>query len=93
MDERIAAAAELFKVLSSPVRLRVVHELTGGPRSVAELAAVVEASPTLMSQHLRVLRMAGLVDAEHEGRQRLYRIADEHVTHIVQDAVRHAAED
>lgn len=92
MDGRVVRAAELFKVLSTPVRLQVVHELTGGPRTVAELAEILEVSSTLMSQHLRVLRMAGLVDADADGRQRRYRIADQHVTHIVEDAIRHTEE-
>ena len=46
-----------------------------------------------MSQHLRVLRMSGLVRSELNGKTRTYSLTDDHVSHIVRDAVHHAAEE
>ncbi len=47
---------------------------------------------TLISQHLRVLKTAGVVRGDRSGREVLYRLADDHLAHIVVDAVAHAQE-
>lgn len=86
----LADAAELFKVLGAEVRLAIVVELATAPRSVQELVDTLGVRQPLVSQHLRVLRSARLVTAERRHRQRLYRLVDEHVRHIVADALQHA---
>lgn len=87
------SAAELLKALASPVRLAIVLELDEhGERCVHELVETLDVSQPLVSQHLRVLRGAGLVTGRRSGREIRYRIADEHVTHIVRDAMTHAHE-
>ncbi len=88
----LRAAAELLRALSSPVRLAIVLELRTGARCVHELVETLGATQPLVSQHLRVLRGAGLVAAERRGREVAYALADQHVAHIATDAVRHAAE-
>lgn len=93
VDECIEQAASLFKVLSSPVRLRIIVRLHESPMAVQELAEAVGVSQTLLSQHLRVMRMAGLVRADLDGRHRTYRITDEHVSHIVLDDISHSKEE
>ncbi|MGO9659987.1 MAG: ArsR/SmtB family transcription factor [Acidimicrobiales bacterium] len=86
-------AGELLKVLSAPARLAIVVELAEGPRCVHELVEHLEMSQPLVSQHLRVLRGARLVTAERRGREAFYTLVDQHVGHIVADAVRHADEE
>lgn len=86
-------AAELLKALSHPVRIAVVRALAGGPRCVHELVDVVQVSQPLVSQHLKVLRAAALVRRTRKGKEIAYRLTDAHVTHIVDDAVRHCDED
>ncbi|GAA3602805.1 hypothetical protein GCM10022199_03050 [Marihabitans asiaticum] len=93
MDDAITRASELFKVLSTPVRLAVVHRLAHGESAVQPLADELGISQTLLSQHLRVLRMAGLVEADSGGRQRTYRVTDDHVARIACDAITHSQED
>ena len=90
--KQLADAAQLFKVLGAPVRLAIVVELTRAPRSVQELADTLGVRQPLVSQHLRVLRSARLVTADRRDHQRLYRLVDEHVRHIVADALRHGRE-
>ena len=90
--QQLARAAELFKVLGAPVRLAIVVELARAPRSVQELADAWGVRQPLVSQHLRVLRSARLVTADRRVRQRLYRLVDEHVRHIVANAFQHARE-
>ena len=88
----MAAASELFRVLSADVRLAIVLQLLDSPRSVQQLVAALDVRQPLVSQHLRVLRAARLVVVEQRARERVYRLVDEHVRHIVADALLHAAE-
>lgn len=87
--KQLADAAELFKVLGAHVRLAIVVELAKAPRSVQELVDALGVRQPLVSQHLRVLRSARLVTAERRNRQRLYRLVDEHLHHLIADALRH----
>ena len=88
----VAAAAELLRALASEHRLAIVEELSSGPRCVHQLVEALGVSQSLVSQHLRVLRGAQLVRAERQGREVEYSLADEHVAHIVADAMIHASE-
>lgn len=91
-DARLEPAVELLKALAAPVRLAVVEQLIDGPRCVHELVDLLDVSQPLVSQHLRVLRGAGLVHAGRRGREVEYALADEHVVHVVRDVLRHADE-
>ena len=86
------AAAQLFKVLGNASRLRLVRLLAAQSRTVGALAAVTGMSQPLVSQHLRTLRLGGLVVAERRGKEMQYRIADDHVAHVVGDALAHVTE-
>jgi DNA-binding transcriptional ArsR family regulator len=68
--------AEFLKTLANPRRLRILHRLADGPISVARLASDLGISQPNASQHLAVMRAAGVVDAERDGREVRYRIAD-----------------
>lgn len=90
--DRLAPAVEMLKALAAPVRLGLVEELARGPRCVHDLVEQLGVAQPLASQHLRVLRAAGLVKAGRRGREVEYSLADEHVAHVVLDLLRHAAE-
>jgi ArsR family transcriptional regulator, zinc-responsive transcriptional repressor len=95
--ERLAGAVDLLKALASTVRLAVVVALHEEPRCVHELQSSLAASgravsQPLLSQHLKVLREAGLVTTTRRGTEITYQLADAHVGHIVNDAIRHAQE-
>jgi ArsR family transcriptional regulator, zinc-responsive transcriptional repressor len=91
-EQALDAASELLKALASPVRLGIVRELAAGGRHVHELVAALGVSQPLVSQHLRVLRGSRIVTARRQAREIEYTLADDHVAHIVMDAIRHAAE-
>jgi DNA-binding transcriptional ArsR family regulator len=57
---------------------------------VATLAGIAECRPTVASQHLSKLRLAGLVDARRDGRRMLYRIRGAHVRALLTEALFHA---
>jgi DNA-binding transcriptional ArsR family regulator len=63
-----------MRALADPTRLAVFERLRSGPRSVGDLASGLPVSRPAVSQHLRVLKGAGLVTDEQQGTRRLYRI-------------------
>ena len=76
MDEITALQAEILRTLASPRRLEILHRLAEGPCEVGRLAEELGASQPNISQHLAVMRSAGIVDAERDGRTVLYRLSD-----------------
>jgi DNA-binding transcriptional ArsR family regulator len=64
----------VLDALGDPTRRQIFESLKAGPRSVGELAAGLPVSRPAVSQHLRVLKEAGLVSDRKEGTRRLYRI-------------------
>jgi ArsR family transcriptional regulator len=79
MDEITILQAEVLKTLASPRRLELLHLLAEGPLEVGRLAARLRMTPPNVSQHLAVLRTAGLVEVERDGREARYRLADPEV--------------
>ena len=91
LDEaQLSDAAELLRALGTPHRLAIILELASTPRCVHELVERVGISQSLASQHLRVLRTAGLVTGTRRGKETVYALADDHVAHIARDALTHA---
>jgi len=76
MDEITLLQAEVLKTIASPRRLEILHELARGPIEVGRLASRIGATQPNVSQHLAVLRSAGIVDAERDGREVRYRLSD-----------------
>lgn len=78
LDSRAARApAERAKALADPTRLMLADALREGPLCVCDLAWVAERAHSLVSHHVRVLRRAGLVDAERDGKMMMYVLTDE----------------
>ncbi len=91
-DAGLEAGAELLRALANSHRMAIVSELNRGPRCVHELVEALGVSQPLVSQHLRILRTGHLVRAERRGREIAYSLGDQHVFHIVHDAVVHSTE-
>lgn len=88
----LGAAGELLRSLAAPVRISIVLQLRDSARCVHELVEALGVSQPLISQHLRVLKATGVVYGERRGREVVYQLVDEHLAHIVVDAVSHAQE-
>jgi ArsR family transcriptional regulator len=76
MDEITILQAQVLKTLASPRRLEILHALARGPVEVGRLAEAIGTTQPNASQHLAVLRAAGVVEAERDGREVRYRLAD-----------------
>ena len=70
-------AQEMLTALGDPSRQAILDSLSDGPRAVGELAADLPISRPAVSQHLKVLKEAGLVIDEQIGTRRLYRVDPE----------------
>lgn len=75
-----AAGAEIscatrLRLLADDTRLAVVQQLIEGPKRVGQINELVGIEQSLLSHHLKVLRDAGLVESERDGKAVLYRLA------------------
>jgi len=68
--------AETCRILAHPARIRILHLLASGPCEVGTIALALGVSQPNASQHLAVLRGAGLVEAGRDGREVFYRLSD-----------------
>ena len=89
-DEQVHLAAEGFRLLADPTRIKILWALLQGESSVTCLAELVGAAPTAVSQHLAKLRLAGLVKGRREGTYVHYSAADTHVRAVLAEALFHA---
>jgi ArsR family transcriptional regulator len=76
------AGADVFKALGHPSRLLIVDELSRGERCVAELTSLIGTDISTVSNHLAVLRNAGLVNDERRGQQVFYSLGAPCVTNV-----------
>lgn len=79
MDPIHELQSEVCRTLSHPIRIAMLHLMASGPREVGRLALELGISQPNASQHLAVMRSAGLVEAERDGREVFYRLADPEV--------------
>ena len=78
-DEVFERAAELFRVLSAPTRLKIISALCPGEKNVGALLSQIATTQPNMSQHLNTLYKAGVLGRRRDGVQIYYRIVDERV--------------
>ncbi len=74
--------AELCQTMSNPARLRIVHLLRQGPRSVSEIAASAELAQPNVSQHLALLRHRGILSSERRGGETICRITSPKIVRV-----------
>lgn len=91
-DRDLEKVAELFKALGTVSRLRILTTLAAGEGSVSSLVESTGLSQPLVSQHLRLLRSMNLVEVSRSGRDAVYTLTDEHVAHVIDDAIAHTVE-
>jgi DNA-binding transcriptional ArsR family regulator len=90
-SEYVELAVEVFSMLADATRIRIILALRdAGEMSVNHLADVVDKTPAAVSQHLAKLRLARMVVVRREGTTAFYRLADEHASDLVADAVMQA---
>lgn len=92
-EAELAALADAFQLLANPLRLEIVHALSRRELCVGDLAAVVDASVSAVSHHLRQLRQMRLVRCRREGRLAYYQLDDDHVARLFAMGLEHVREE
>lgn len=82
--------ASTLQALATPSRLLILSRLHDAPATVGDLAEAVGMEQSAVSHQLRLLRHLGLVEGERRGRQVEYRLCDDHVAALIEQAVYHA---
>ena len=78
-DRVFESAAELFGLLATPVRLKIISAICQGERNVTELLAQIDTTQPNMSQHLATLYRAGVLTRRRMGTQIYYRLHSDRV--------------
>lgn len=78
-DRVFESVAELFGVLSTPIRLKIISAVCNGEKNVSELLGEIETTQPNMSQHLNMLYRSGVLSKRREGTQIYYRLQSERV--------------
>lgn len=90
--EGLTYLADTFQILASPTRLQIVEALAARELCVCDLAAVVGASQSAVSHHLRQLRQMRIVAYRREGRMAYYRLDDDHIAELFRIGLEHVRE-
>ena len=77
LDEVLGAVAGYFAVLADANRLKIMHALCDGERSVGEIVRTTGIAQTNVSRHLSLMRLKGTVSRRRDGKQIRYRITDD----------------
>lgn len=89
-EQHAAIAAQTFRMLADPTRVKILWALLRGECSVTSLAEAVDATVQSVSQHLAKLRLAGLVDSRREGTFVYYSADDAHIRRLLAEALSNA---
>jgi len=82
----------VFRVLSDPTRVAIVHALSLAPLCNCDIASILGLTESAVSHQMKELRLLKLVTAERRGRMVYYTLADTHIRHILEDTLRHVRE-
>lgn len=91
--ESVEGLAERFKALGDTTRLQIVLALKQEDLCVHDLARLIGTSESNTSHQLRILRSLKIVKFRKEGKQSIYSIDDEHITHLIEDMQEHLSEE
>ena len=86
------AAADIFKTLSDPTRVKILYSLSLRELCVCDLANLLGRSSSSVSHALRVLRHQKLVKFRKQGKIAYYSLDDEHIDHLIAEGIKHAGE-
>ena len=91
-DAGLRRAAELFKALDDPTRLKIINALILAEMCVCDIAFLLEMTQPAVSHHLKTLKATGLVKYRREGKVVYYALDDEHVSNVFYQGLLHANE-
>lgn len=84
-------SVKIFKALGHPIRYKIVKFLYDGPKCVCKLNENIEFSQANLSQHLKILKEAGILSSEKVGMNIHYKIVNEEIKNIINNVDKIAA--
>lgn len=91
-EELLYDLADLFRVFSDTMRIKILYALMGKELRVGEIAEVIGATQSAVSHQLRTLKQAHLVKFSRDGKNVLYSLADDHVITMLAQGLTHVCE-
>lgn len=76
------SCADQLKALSEPLRLRIVDLLRSGEKTVSDISQTLDTELVTVSHHLKILKQAGLIESERNGRFIVYRLREDLVQKV-----------
>lgn len=92
-DDLAAGAAELFRALADPKRVKILHLLAQHEMTTSALAGLLDLSLPAVSQHLRLLRLLRIVKPRREGHMVQYSLDDRHMEMLISPTISHLQEE
>lgn len=75
--------AKIFKILSDPIRLKILQLLRRGEMCVCEIVPQLGIAQPLVSRHLKILKNCGLVKDRKDGNRRIYSVTDSRIFDVI----------
>jgi len=91
-EEELTDIADFFKVFGDPTRLKILFMLTEGEANVNSISSSLNLSQSVVSQHLKLLRVSRLVCFRKDGKSVYYRLNDDHIAKILDLGTEHYEE-
>lgn len=76
LPEDIERLSSIYKLMGEPTRLKIILSLSSSELCVCDLAALLDSTPSAISQQLKLLRLARLLQLRKDGKMVYYRLAD-----------------
>ncbi|WP_010631241.1 ArsR/SmtB family transcription factor [Sporolactobacillus vineae] len=89
-EQTLAAVSSIFKAVSDPSRIRILHLLSQSECSVTEIARLLDLQQSAVSHQLSFLKKLHLVKSRRSGRTVFYSEEDEHVMNLLAQTIVHA---
>lgn len=83
-EEKVNEYAKKLKVIGHPLRMKILIVIEGKSSCVGDLWQCLDSSQPSISQHLAILKEAGIVTSEVDGNKRIYKIVDDFIKGIIQ---------
>ncbi len=82
-EEKVNEYAKKLKVIGHPLRMKILIQIEGKSSCVGDIWQCLDSSQPSISQHLAILKDAGIVKSEVDGNKRIYRVVDDFVSSII----------
>lgn len=91
-SEQFEKLSMFFKAISDETRIKILYSLSQSRMCVCDLASLLGMTVSAISHQLRILKQAGLVKSDKNGKIVFYELSDEHVTTVFGNALEHIME-